>query len=152
MMAGVPSLARSYAETLDRLRFLLDAWRIERLFVLAYSAGGYPALRYGVDLSAERIVLMSGWIDLELADQGPLLSSLVGSVGHMYGPPAALMARAPRTQCILAYGADNPRDEAHARTLAGARNVILRPLNGVSGHSLAVETVHDELIADLLGV
>lgn len=152
MMAGVPSLGSDYAETLEGLKSLFDAWRIERVFVLGYSAGGYPALRYAVDLSAQRVVLMSGWIDLSLADQGPLVATLTDRVGHMYEPPRALMGRASNTPCVLAFGAENARDAAHARSLEDLRNVTLRPLIGVAGHGLAAEAAHDELIADLLGV
>ena len=152
MMAGAASLAEDYETTLDRLRFLLEAWRIRRLFVLGYSAGGYPALRYGADLGAHRVVLMSGWIATELADQGPLLASVLGSVGHMYEEPTKLVARAPGTEFVLAYGAENARDEAHARTLERAANVTLRPVRGVASHTLAIDAAHDELLADLLGV
>ena len=105
-----------------------------------------------VDLSAQRVVLMSGWIDLSLADQGPLVATLTDRVGHMYEPPRALMGRASNTQCVLAFGAENARDAAHARSLEDLRNVTLRPLIGVAGHGLAAEAAHDELIADLLKV
>src|SRR5262249_61529285 len=56
---GVPGLGDNYAATLDRLKRIVHESSVEKLYVLGSSAGGYAALRYGLDLSADAILALS---------------------------------------------------------------------------------------------
>src|SRR5205085_8981054 len=56
---GVPGLGDSYAATLAQLKHIVHESSVEKLYVLGSSAGGYAALRYGLDLSADAILALS---------------------------------------------------------------------------------------------
>jgi tetratricopeptide (TPR) repeat protein len=151
LLDGAPSFGKSYAETIGALRRLIDCWGIERVYVLGYSSGAHSALRYGLDLDARRMTMMSGWMSLPEESTHPLLGSLASQIGHAYEDPRALIAGADRVVEIeLAYGAANASDAWQARRLADLPGVSLHPLAGVTTHSLGLEPAHSGLIQRLL--
>lgn len=151
-LKGLPSLGADYDETLASLRALLAAWGVERTYVIGMSAGGYPALRYGIDLGVDRILLLSPGTAPPETD-----SPLVTRLRQQLGPMAVDIADYVRDHgagvpVIAAWGADNADDAWQAERLAGLPNVELRPVPGVAAHLVAVnenvEALYDALLAD----
>ena len=151
LLHGAPSFGPTYDETLSGLRRLLDAWAIDRLYVLGYSSGAHSALRYGLDLGARRMTMMSGWMTWPSDSSHPLLASLSERIGDAYQDPRLMVERAGGpVEIELAYGEANADDAWQAMQLADLPGVTLHPLPGVATHSLGLEPAHGELIRQLL--
>lgn len=142
LLAGAPSFG-SYAETVAGLRALLEAWEADRVYCMGLSAGGYPAILYGLELDARRILTMAA------------PTTLVGPVAEADGRARIVMNRIQAEvensrldlrerleatsnppPIINYYGADSPPDIRHALHLQGLPTVSLRPLEGVVGHNV----------------
>jgi len=150
-LKGLPSLGADYPETLAALRALLAAWGVEHTYVIGMSAGGYPALRYGIDLGVRRILLLSPGTTPPDTDS-PLVTRLRQQLGDMAVDIAEYVrAHGRNVPVIAAYGADNADDAWQAERLAGLPNVDLRPVPGVAAHLVAVhedvEALYDALLA-----
>lgn len=59
-LRGVRSLGTDREKTLKALRQILVHLGTRRLVTFGCSGGGYPAVRYGIDIDADRIVVLSG--------------------------------------------------------------------------------------------
>ena len=57
---------------------------------------------------------------------------------------------APAAQTFVYYGADAPRDAAHAAQLAGAPGVSLRPVAGEGRHSILYPMLRTGLMAQAI--
>lgn len=151
-MRGVETLGASYDETQDELTRLLASWSVERLFAVGYSAGGYPAMRHGLELGARRILLVSGYVDLSPSEPlSPLASRLLAELGDMRVDMRSHAARhANRTDVIVAYASDVREDVWQAEQLARLPNVTLRPIASAQ-HAIGLnQAEHDALIGELL--
>lgn len=152
MLAGLPSLAADYKGTVKALRRLIEAWGIERVTVIAYSAGGYSGLRYALDLKVDRVLMMAGSVVPPPRSDNVLLADLLQRLGHMLmDTRKEVEARGADIDITLAYGTASPEDVWQANHLAGLANVTLRPLAGVTTHYLATTHHHDPLIREVLG-
>ena len=152
MLGGIPSLAADYKGTVKALRRLIEAWEIERVTVIAYSAGGYSALRYALDLKVHRVLMMAGSVVPPPRSDNVLLADLLQRLGHMLmDTRKEVEARGADIDITLAYGTESPEDVWQANHLAGLPNVTLRPLEGVTTHYLATTHHHDPLIREVLG-
>lgn len=153
MLGGVPSLADDYPGTIDQLRRLIAAWEIERVTIIAYSAGGYSALRYALDLQADQVLLMAAAVVPPPRSDNVLLADLTRRLGHMLmDSRKEIMGRGAGIRILAAYGAESREDAWQAQHLAGLENVTLRPLEGVDTHYLATTPHHDPLVREMLGV
>ncbi len=162
---GISSLADSYPGAIERLQALARAWSVERWYALGYSAGGYPAVRYGLDLDARRVMTFSGptimtgkpvAVDSRLRG---LVEAVMVVAPHMCVDLREVMqARTRLPEVIAYYGEEMPRDARHARNLDGLPGVSLRPLPGPQTHDSArllkeaggFRAAIDELLADRL--
>lgn len=152
LLGGVPSLAADYDGTIEQLRGLIARWGVKRVMVIGYSMGGYTALKYALDLKAEKLLLMSGGVMIPPNTEGAFLADVFKRVGRQHENARDLVvARGMEMDITLAYGAENSQDAWQASHLAGLPNVTLRPLQGVSNHALALEAEHDGVVADALG-
>jgi tetratricopeptide (TPR) repeat protein len=143
-LGGIASLGTDYPTTVPALRQLCGRLQAKRLCAIGYSAGGYAAIRYGVELAAARIVSFAGDT-------------------HMVRDPAArwergyrlirervrakfddaeidlrqvLTARRSSATIELVYPAAWPRDRAQAMHLSGIAGVALHPVTGCDDHNL----------------
>lgn len=152
MLGGIPSLAPDYEGTLTALRGLIEAWEIQRITVIAYSAGGYSGLRYALDLKADQVLMLAGSVVPPPRSDNVLLADLIQRLGHMLmDSRKEVETRGADIEITLAYGTGSPEDVWQANHLAGLPNVTLKPLEGVATHYLATTHHHDRLIAEVLG-
>ena len=142
LLSGLETFG-DYRQSVEGLRDLMARWGVEELFCLGVSAGGYPALAYGVDLGARRILTLAA------------PSTLVGAVMQVDRRASILQGRivaaikdreldlrkvieaaADPPEIVNYYGADSPEDVAQAENLRGLPTVTLKPLAGEIGHGV----------------
>lgn len=141
-MRGVPGLGRNYAGCLDNLRRLIAKFRITSVYCAGVSAGGYPALRYGLDLGANGVLAFSAPTTLDLADDGnaplsryPQLTALYRDLPDIPLDLAKLYANTlPRPRAILVYSPADKRDSWLANRMAGIEGVELDVAPEEAGH------------------
>ena len=152
MLGGIPSLAPDYEGTVEALRRLIEAWQIERVTVIAYSAGGYSGLRYALDLKVDQVLMLAGSVVPPPRSDNVLLADLIQRLGHMLmDSRKEVETRGAGIDITLAYGTGSAEDVWQANHLAGLPNVTLKPLEGVATHYLATTHHHDPLIREVLG-
>lgn len=142
MLAGAPSFG-SYEQTIAGLRELIARWGVERLYCQGMSAGGYPAILYGLELGARRILTMAAPTDLigEVADADGRARIVMNRIRAAVDDSKLdlrqrLIAAPAPPQIINYYGADSAEDVRHAQRLQGLPNVSLRPVDGEVGHNV----------------
>lgn len=138
-MAGIDGLAPDYAGCVQALKVLLERLGAKQVYCLGGSAGGYAALRYGLDLDATAVASFSGptslvpahWDDAHrpflepLAERAPdMLQDLEPFYRQAAEPPRA----------ILCHGAEHAGDCRAAEHMARAPGAVLMPLPGYDGH------------------
>ncbi len=156
-LAGNPDLGRDYPETIRAIRRQLDAWAVRRVVTLGASAGGYAAVRYGLDLGADRILAFAPPTTLQrdvLWEDGrgfTVISRLEQYAPTMMGPLRPHVAVAGSASRIdLYFGSDMALDRTHAEALAGLEGVRLCEIPGLDHHGAAGELlVRGELPAIL---
>jgi tetratricopeptide (TPR) repeat protein len=143
MLGGFASIGE-YWQTIGWLKDLQHAWSIERFYCLGLSGGGYPALRYGLDLGAKRILTFAAPTEISptitqvdgraTAIANRILTRKPHMCVNLGDEIAKRGADAPET--INYYGADMPEDAYHARNIEGLPTVSSRPVEGLASHSV----------------
>ncbi|WP_374440807.1 hypothetical protein [Stella sp.] len=141
-LGGVPSLGDGYRETVRALRRLAADLGCPRIVCTGSSSGSFGALRYGLDLPAERVLCFAGPTVLD--DSLPELlrrERLRGAVGEPVDPTqldlAALYAAADRRPALrLVYGGANRWDRAEAERMGDVPGVELVPIPGLAQHGV----------------
>jgi hypothetical protein len=101
----------------------------------ACSADGAAAIRYGIDIGADRV------------------ANFAGDTHRPHGLKRFLLARRYTTDIDIFYAEDLPRDRVHAEHLAGVAGVCLHPVTGCDDHALVRWlAVHGDLRAMLKGL
>lgn len=141
-MCGVPGLGATYGDCVANLRVLIEALGGPEIYVTGVSAGGYPALRFGLDLGAQGVLGFSAPTTLDLADD-----------------PGADLSRYPQLTALYRQQPDIPLDLAklYAATLPRPRAMLLfsmsndrdtwlvdrmRPIEGIEAEPVANEAGH----------
>ena len=142
MLGGAPSFG-SFEQTIEGLRGVLRTWGADRIYCKGMSAGGYPAILYGLELGARRILTMAAPTDLigSVADEDGRARIVMHRIRAEIDPSklelrSRLAAAEHPPQIINYYGADSPADVRHALHLEGLPSVSLRPLDGAVGHNV----------------
>jgi hypothetical protein len=145
----------------ERIRSLASG---RRLAVVGGSGGGFAAIRWGVDLGADRIIAFSPPTNLEdgfrqsIGDgRGRVVANrlrrLIPLEDRNLTPRVARAGG--RIPIHIVFGSANAIDTAHARNLAGVPGVHLHPRN-VAAHlvlnTLLEEGEFETVLAGLLGV
>jgi tetratricopeptide (TPR) repeat protein len=143
MLGGFASIGE-YWTTIGWLKDLKQAWSIEHIYCLGLSGGGYPALRYGLDLGARRILTFAAPTEITptITQVDKRATALTHRVlarrPHMCvnlrDEIAKLGDAAP--EIINYYGADMPEDAYHARNIEGLPTVSSRPVEGLASHGV----------------
>lgn len=141
-MCGVDGLGDTYEACLDSLRKLLRALGVTSVYCAGVSAGGYPALRYGLSLKAQGVLAMSAPTTLDLkSDPGttladyPFLTALYRTRREMGQDLVPLyQTTLPRPRALLLYAPSNSRDAWLSRRMGGIPGVELEELDEKAGH------------------
>ncbi|GAC1305183.1 MAG: hypothetical protein NVSMB10_08860 [Steroidobacteraceae bacterium] len=164
-LRGVRSLSEDYPGTLAALRVMLDDLGVKRLCTLGNCGGGFAAIRYGVEMGAERILAF------EALTYAPDASSMKFEKGHNFSKTRLaaagvdgmsdlkpfLTTREHPSHIKLFYGELQQHERIHALRLAGLPGVELCPQTDVRHHLLLRHLASSSadfsaLLAALLGV
>lgn len=158
-LAGDPEAGLDYRGMLALIRRQVNGLGASRLVCLGNSAGGYAALRYGLDLDAESVISFSGITDLEKWRNPMVESEFKDVVRHNPGMKFDIRAayleasRTPRT--IMCFGRDHDRDRMEAERMGDLPGVRLMPVEGFSTHNVfrwfLANDKFDDLVAELFG-
>jgi tetratricopeptide (TPR) repeat protein len=141
---GIASLGASSASTVESLRALCGRVNARRICTIGASAGGFAAMKYGVELDVERSLNFAA----ETHDPGSGLSKVEQGVALIRRrvanqAPAVqldlrplLTSKRASTEIYLYYPADAPREKEQALHLSGVNGVQLRPVAGCGDHEL----------------
>jgi hypothetical protein len=141
--AGVYFLAgidpyRSYQSTLSGLKGVVERAAVRKVCLLGLSAGGFAALKYGLDLSAHAVLALSPLTDVRYAWGKPQTREQF----ERYNIPIEWLDVLPfyeqaerRPEVTIVYGELNQRDDYHARRLAHIPGVCLRQIPELSLHN-----------------
>jgi tetratricopeptide (TPR) repeat protein len=143
-LTGIRSLSGDYEGTLGALREMLNGMGIHRICTLGNCDGGFAAIRYGIELGAERIVVFGA----PTHSSEDALSRIEQARNFMKNRlaakvPSAMMDLRPflesreySARLDLFYEEEDVRDSLQALHLAGLPGVRLHPQPGISNHRL----------------
>lgn len=168
-LAGIRSLSSGDTtgeqETIRALRRLLADLAIERLCTLGNCDGGFAAIRYGIELGAERVLAFSppthapGDSSMEFEQARNFKRSRLMALGldSRSDLRGFLESRSWSARIDIFYEDQDPRDGPHALRLEGLPGVHLHPHSALSNHhrlrDLALESGDFcAVLADLLSV
>lgn len=152
---GIRGLAADYPGCIAALKALLDGRGWTSVYALGDSAGGYAALRYGLDLEMRAVLSFSGQTSLDPADEANRHRMLEPVQNALPAYTVDLLplyrARARRPRLLLCYGELNKSDAAHAQRMAELPETKLIPFEGFAWHSTLLEAVRRRSLDKLLG-
>lgn len=145
--AGVNGLGAGIGPTVERLGTLCAELGSRRVLCIGQSAGGYAAIRYGVELDADGVIAFSPVILPVMGER--TRKRIAAACGLELSAEEAdlrpLIAGARRPPHVeVVYGLENTGDAASARHIADLPQVIEHPLPGVTSHA----TIQEAVVAD----
>jgi hypothetical protein len=157
MLGGFASVGE-YWTTVGWLKDLKRTWGIEHIYCLGLSGGGYPAIRYGLDVGATRILTFAAPTDVTatITQRDKRATAIVNRVlqrrPHMcinmrdeiakHGPSAP--------EIINYFGSDMPEDAYHARNIEGLPTVSSRGVPGLASHGVIAWLKETGVFRDIL--
>jgi hypothetical protein len=153
---GVPSLGASRDGTLANLRQIIRSAGAGKVFCLGYSAGGFAALHYGLELGADAVLSIAGVVNLTpgFTGAGDFRSEAYRKHPISAHPVdlRALYQRAARpVPSLLVYGDGSASDRKHAEYLAGLPGVRGLAIENCAHHHVVMELIRRGEFAGLLG-
>jgi hypothetical protein len=143
-LCGLPGLGVDYAACIRSLKTLIAALGATRVYCTGVSAGGYPALRFGLDLNAEGVLAFSPPTTLDVADDGDAPLSRYPQLTALYKQKDRIgldldLARAyvdcrRRPGVLLLYSPSHDRDAWLANRMAGIAGVDVSAVSPEAGH------------------
>ncbi len=143
-LCGLPVLGADYAACLASLRRLIDSLGASHIYCTGVSAGGYPALRFGLDLGARGVLAFSPPTTLDVADDGdaplsryPQLTALYkhrDRLGIELDLARAYRASRNRPGVLLLYSPSHDRDAWLANRMRGIDGVDISAVSPEAGH------------------
>lgn len=137
-LGGIGSLGRSYIDTLEALRQIIARLDARRVLTLGACNGGSAAIRYGIELGAERIVSFAA--ATRLTPEAPTrLRQKQNFMRHRLSAAVPeglpdlrpfLQARDHLAQVTYFYYAHDPRESADADHIADLPGIQFRPHPG----------------------
>lgn len=143
MLGGFSSIG-DYWQTIGWLKDLKQAWSIEHIYCLGLSGGGYPAIRYGLDLDATRVLTFAA--PTEISPTITQTDTRATAIAHR------ILTRRPHMcvnlrdelakrgknapEIINYYGADMPEDSYHGRNIEGLPTVSSRAVTNFGSHGV----------------
>ncbi len=141
-VCGLPVFGNDYQECLDSLRFLIEELGVTEVYCSGVSAGGFPALRFGLDLGAHGVLAFSTPTTLDLSDDPdaplsryPQLAALYRRRHNVPLDLARAYAAAPtRPRAILLFSPSNQRDTWLAERMGHIEGVTLERVSPEADH------------------
>ncbi len=148
-MCELPRLGPDYDTNLALLRRMLQELGAHEVYCIGFSSGGFPALKYGLDLQGSGVLAFSCPTSLDIADDPgsdlskyPQLALLYRKARHRATSMAVeYTASLRRPRVLLVFGKDHPRDTFCANLMAGVPGIRLKALGGFQGHGSFAESV-----------
>jgi hypothetical protein len=146
LLARTPRLGGRYEQTRDAVADIVRALGGPDVYCAGVSSGGYPALRFGLELGANGVLAFSGPTTIDMNDDPgapmsdyPQLVGIYRSVPHLAKGMAQPYDDAdPRPGVVLIYGDAHKRDRFMAELLGKRvgpeRGVALQPIAGFAEH------------------
>jgi tetratricopeptide (TPR) repeat protein len=153
-LRGVQSLAADYDGTLAALRKILEGLQAKRVCAIGNSAGGFAAIRYGIELGASRIASFSGSTHhlrnaVAQFRWGPRMAWTrfrASLTPEMLDLKHFLQSRRYKSEIQLYYGEGEEFDKLQALHLEGVAGVTLYPIADYhKHHTVARLAEKDEL-------
>lgn len=146
-LCAIPGIGDDYRQNLATLRQVVEGLGATEVYCVGYSAGGYPALRYGLDLGARGVLSLAGPTTLDISEDPnlrvkdhPQLRPLYRNARHMAVDLVPLYRAAANPPRVLAiYGEGHARDAMLARRMASLPTVTLEALPNFQRHGVARE-------------
>jgi tetratricopeptide (TPR) repeat protein len=143
-LTGIASLGKDYSATVAALRERWHRLQVRRMCTLGYSDGGAAAVRYGVELSAERVVSFCGLSHVAQNDtpRPDQVYRLIKQRMASQMPPEHgdlrqfLVGRRHSTKIEWLYPEGAARDKAYAEYLTGISGITFHPIPGCDQHGL----------------
>lgn len=137
-LKGIRSLG-DYEQTVAALRELQSRLGGKRLLTLGVREGGYAAVRYGVELGADRIISFEAVTGKSQARSGgskPFLNMIsmpvLSAIPEGQRDLRSFLVRRPNHSAVeFVYGEQMTMAQAHAERLSDLPGVSLRPLAGI---------------------
>lgn len=161
-IGGVPHLTPDYTSSLARLKAMIMNLETRELLCFGSSAGGFAAVRYGLAMSASRVLCASGatcsredFLEKHGDQRGRLV---VRRLQRTFTEREMdlhwqVTENLGRTRIELCYGEGSRTDVAHAKYLEGLSGVSLHPLVGLNRHGslprMMIDGIFQEFIADV---
>lgn len=143
-LCSLSGIGENYQQNLATFCQVADGLGAKEIYCIGYSAGGYPALRYGLDMGARSVLSLAGPTTLDIsADPGatlkdyPQLRALykqARNLGVDLVPLYRAAANPPKV--LLVYGDSHKRDALLANRMASLPTVTLEPLPGYDSHGV----------------
>jgi tetratricopeptide (TPR) repeat protein len=158
-LLGIESLSPNYEGTLAGLRDMLSRLGVQRVCTLGNCEGGFAAIRYGIELGADRIVTFGAptyspddsFTQIEQA-RNFMRNRLAATVpGDMIDLKPFLEARRYPTQIEFFYEEEDPRDRIHALHLSGLPGIALHPQPGLNHTMLRRQALSNQDFRGWLG-
>jgi pimeloyl-ACP methyl ester carboxylesterase len=141
-LCGITGIGDTYETCRDNLRGLLSELGVTSVHCFGVSAGGYSALRFGLDLGAKAVLAMSPPTTLDLASEPgatltryPYLTALYRirpEIGVDLVP--LYEATLPRPRVLMFYSPHHERDEWLANRMRGIPGIRFKETPDKAGH------------------
>jgi tetratricopeptide (TPR) repeat protein len=158
-LVGIQSLSQDYPGTLAALRFMLNRLGVKRVCTMGNCEGGFAAIRYGVELGADRIITFGAPTfspddSLTKIEQARnfMRNRLAAKVpSDMIDLKPFLEARHYQAQIDFFYEEADPRDCAHAMHISGLPGIKLHPRPGLNHRMLRELALSNDDFSGMLG-
>jgi tetratricopeptide (TPR) repeat protein len=158
-LLGIQSLSADYQGTLAALRDMLSRLGVKRLCTIGNCEGGFAAIRYGIELQADRILTFGAPTyspddSLTKIEQARnfMRNRLAAKVPpEMTDLKPFLESRQYSAQIEFFYEEEDPRDCLHASHLSGLPGIKLHPQPGLNHGMLRRLALSHEDFRGMLG-
>jgi hypothetical protein len=149
----------NFAQTLERIQALGEQHGVKQRLTIGTSSGGFGALHWGLELSADRIVSLAGPTDLRhllanLRERQRALGIPEPYQANTWAAAAASRLRqpGPKPRFHLIHAAENTNDVRFAQDLGHplAAHMSVETLQGTDAHNVLIPLVEKDRLMPLL--
>jgi len=154
---GIEQLGRNHEETMVKLAEICDRLNAERLLTVGFSAGGFAAVRYALDLGAYGAITFSGPTTFAAEDYAsdrrgfntfPRIRRIAGE--HMGDLKPLLLRRKPPLQLVCVFGEKMAIERWHAERIADVPGVALADMEDYAEHGTGERAVASGAFARMI--